>query len=173
LKENIEVYNIVCDSLGLEPKPNNGTLRLPLKPIGLHTPDTSTEEPSDPPPPNTIASPVPSPASSDDEADGIIKISPIEASSAADPDVKPPVMVGVDPADAPNVGVDPADEVAGGDEVNVDRPVVGDDSVVSEEEKGFWEWVQEELDGIKGWLSDTVNGVKEAATGKTGEPSER
>ena len=39
--ENTEVYNIVCDSLGLEPKSNNGTLRLPLKPIGLHS-DNST-----------------------------------------------------------------------------------------------------------------------------------
>jgi len=27
----------VCDSLDLEPVPNNGTLRLPLKPIGLHS----------------------------------------------------------------------------------------------------------------------------------------
>lgn len=35
--ENIEVYNIVCDSLGIEPKPNNGTLRLPLKTIGVHS----------------------------------------------------------------------------------------------------------------------------------------
>jgi hypothetical protein len=34
---NIDVYNIVCDSLGIEPVPNNGTLRLPLKPIGLHS----------------------------------------------------------------------------------------------------------------------------------------
>lgn len=34
--ENTEVYNIICDSLGIEPKPNNGTLRLPLRPIGLH-----------------------------------------------------------------------------------------------------------------------------------------
>ena len=169
MKENIEVYNIVCDSLGLAPKPNNGTLRLPLKPTGLHTPDTSIEEPSDPPPPNTAASPVPSPASSEDEADGIINISPIEASSAADPDVKPPVMVGVDLADAPDVGVDPADGAAGGDEVNVDRPVVGDDTVISEEEKGFWEWIQEELDGIKGWLSHATHGAKDGDTGNTGE----
>lgn len=49
LPENTEVYNIVCDSLGIEPKPNNGTLRLPLKPIGLHsekpisTPDLPAE----------------------------------------------------------------------------------------------------------------------------------
>ena len=35
--ENIEVYNIVCDSLGVTPLPNNGTLRLPLQPVGLHS----------------------------------------------------------------------------------------------------------------------------------------
>lgn len=27
----------MCDSLGIQAKPNNGTLRLPLKPIGLHS----------------------------------------------------------------------------------------------------------------------------------------
>lgn len=36
-EENTEVYNIICDSIGIEPKPNNGTLRLPLKPVGLHS----------------------------------------------------------------------------------------------------------------------------------------
>ena len=35
--QNTEVYNILCDSLGIEPKANNGTLRLPLKPEGLHS----------------------------------------------------------------------------------------------------------------------------------------
>ncbi|TID17086.1 Phosphodiest-domain-containing protein [Venturia nashicola] len=49
--QNTEVYNIVCDSLGLEPKANNGTLRLPLKPVGLHTDDGAPEidTPFDPP----------------------------------------------------------------------------------------------------------------------------
>ncbi|KAL9026160.1 MAG: hypothetical protein Q9196_005135 [Gyalolechia fulgens] len=42
--QNIEVYNIVCDSLGIEPKPNNGTLRLPLKPIGVHSDQLSTAD---------------------------------------------------------------------------------------------------------------------------------
>ena len=37
LLENTELYNIVCDSIGVTPKPNNGTLRLPLKPVGLHS----------------------------------------------------------------------------------------------------------------------------------------
>ena len=47
--ENTEVYNIVCDSLGIEPRPNNGTLRLPLNPIGLHSdpPTTSEDEQED------------------------------------------------------------------------------------------------------------------------------
>ncbi|KAL9103523.1 MAG: hypothetical protein Q9163_001441 [Psora crenata] len=40
--QNTEVYNILCDSLGIEPKPNNGTLRLPLRPVGLHS-DGSNE----------------------------------------------------------------------------------------------------------------------------------
>jgi hypothetical protein len=150
-KENIEVYNIVCDSLGIDPKPNNGTLRLPLKTIGLHSPETAPVEPIDPqfPEPESAASPVQSstqsspPVTSASELsspDPVNEISPIEASSAADPNVVPPTMVGVDtPEDA-----------------NVDRPVVGDDSVVSEEEKNFWSWFTDEINKAKGWFSDIV-----------------
>lgn len=48
--ENIEVYNILCDSVGITPAPNNGTLRLPLKPVGLHSeePGAGIESPEDP-----------------------------------------------------------------------------------------------------------------------------
>lgn len=38
--QNTEVYNIVCDSLGLEPKHNNGTIRLPFTVSGLHDAET-------------------------------------------------------------------------------------------------------------------------------------
>ena len=43
------MYNIVCDSLGIEPKSNNGTLRLPLKPIGTHSnqPPAADDVPED------------------------------------------------------------------------------------------------------------------------------
>lgn len=34
--QNTEIYNIVADSLGVVPIENNGTLRLPLKTVGLH-----------------------------------------------------------------------------------------------------------------------------------------
>ncbi|KAK3395545.1 Phosphodiest-domain-containing protein [Sordaria brevicollis] len=48
--QNIEVYNILCDSVGITPAPNNGTLRLPLKPVGLHSeePGAGIETPEDP-----------------------------------------------------------------------------------------------------------------------------
>ncbi|ODM21398.1 hypothetical protein SI65_02241 [Aspergillus cristatus] len=49
--QNVNVYNILCDSLGIEPLPNNGTLRLPLQPIGLHSDEDVPvlEHPLDPP----------------------------------------------------------------------------------------------------------------------------
>lgn len=46
--QNTEVYNIVCDSVGIAPRPNNGTLRLPLKPVGTHKVAPPGEIPSDP-----------------------------------------------------------------------------------------------------------------------------
>ena len=47
--QNIEVYNIVCDSLGITPKPNNGTLHLPLKTVGIHDAAPPVEVSEDPP----------------------------------------------------------------------------------------------------------------------------
>ncbi|KAL4892575.1 alkaline-phosphatase-like protein [Aspergillus ambiguus] len=49
--QNTNVYNIICDSLGITPHPNNGTLRLPLRPVGLHSDEDapSVEAPADPP----------------------------------------------------------------------------------------------------------------------------
>lgn len=155
--ENTEVYNILCDSLGLEPKPNNGTLRLPLQPIGLHTPETMPEEPTDPvpvsvpTPPSPPSSPIPpSPPSPPSPVsvgvDEVISISPIEASSAADPNEVPPHMVGVSPTD----------------DTPVDRPVVPDESGMTEDEKDFWEWFKDELNKAKGWLAGLAGGSKES-----------
>lgn len=49
--QNVEVYNIICDSLDITPRPNNGTVRLPLAPIGLHSDDDAPQDevPADPP----------------------------------------------------------------------------------------------------------------------------
>lgn len=48
--QNIHLYNIICDSLGLTPAPNNGTLRLPLNPTGHHNDTPTLETPDDPVP---------------------------------------------------------------------------------------------------------------------------
>ncbi|KAK8148367.1 hypothetical protein G3M48_010344 [Beauveria asiatica] len=42
--QNIELYNLLCDSVGITPQPNNGTLRLPLKPDGTHTDEVAEEQ---------------------------------------------------------------------------------------------------------------------------------
>ncbi|CAI6332165.1 unnamed protein product [Periconia digitata] len=63
--QNIHLYNIICDSISISPAPNNGTLRLPLRPVGLHSDlDVAADEtPSDPPQSSKPqASPVPNPA---------------------------------------------------------------------------------------------------------------
>jgi len=52
---NMEVYNIICDSLGIDPSPNSGQIRLPFKPVGLHSDDEAPqlETPDDLPPTGT------------------------------------------------------------------------------------------------------------------------
>ncbi|KAH8662247.1 alkaline-phosphatase-like protein [Xylariales sp. PMI_506] len=91
--QNIEVYNILCDSVGIKPIPNNGTLRLPLSTIGLHDSETTIEELKDP---ETI------PSSPELDPTGVLSISPIEASSAADENLVPPQAIGVDPVNTIN-----------------------------------------------------------------------
>ncbi|EED13289.1 Type I phosphodiesterase / nucleotide pyrophosphatase family protein [Talaromyces stipitatus ATCC 10500] len=49
--ENVNVYNLICDSIGIEPVANNGTLHLPFTPVGLHSDDDAPtlDTPADPP----------------------------------------------------------------------------------------------------------------------------
>jgi predicted AlkP superfamily pyrophosphatase or phosphodiesterase len=54
MAENIELYNIICDSLNLAPAPNNGTLRLPLTPSGHHNDSSAPGETPDDPPTHSL-----------------------------------------------------------------------------------------------------------------------
>ncbi|KAI1360348.1 alkaline-phosphatase-like protein [Xylaria arbuscula] len=69
--QNINVYNILCDSIGMKPMPNNGTIRLPFKVVGLHHEDTAIEQPEDPVPTST----------NDDAATGMMSILPVTTTS--------------------------------------------------------------------------------------------
>ncbi|RAO67452.1 uncharacterized protein BHQ10_003464 [Talaromyces amestolkiae] len=61
--ENVNVYNLICDSIGIKPLPNNGTLHLPFTTIGLHSDDDAPglDTPADPPQTAATMSPSPSP----------------------------------------------------------------------------------------------------------------
>ncbi|KAH8692054.1 nucleotide pyrophosphatase family protein [Talaromyces proteolyticus] len=55
--QNTEVYNLICESIGLTPLPNNGTLHLPLETIGLHSDEDAPELESPEDPPQTTTGP--------------------------------------------------------------------------------------------------------------------
>ena len=60
---NTAVYGIICQSLGIEAQPNNGTIKLPFETIGLHDPEEQHEVLDDPPPIKTTGfDNVPSPS---------------------------------------------------------------------------------------------------------------
>lgn len=135
LIENINVYNILCDSIGLEPRSNNGTLRLPLKTIGLHDaePETALHDVPDPAPEDaaggqqqgelkatdTVGAP------NGDQATAAMSILPVPTSvgDGQHESGQPENPVGVDPIDAeqgsrPEVGtvVPDPDPAAVGDD---------------------------------------------------------
>lgn len=113
------------------PNPNNGTLRLPLKPIGVHSVDTSPAVPDDPVPSDTI-----------------ISIDPIESSSAADETLKAPTMVSVDNPDTPPVRPAVTDESTNKDQSPSDKA------------GKFWDYINGKLSEWKTWAAGIV-GVKE------------
>jgi len=149
--QNIEVYNLVCDSVGIVPKPNNGTLRLPLKPIGLH----------DSMPPNEIPEDMledPSSTGGNDEPSSTIHTGSAQASSevaetaSSLTQASRPTIVATD-APVPT------------------RPVIHDDVSQEDEDKNgkdtnlWWDWVKGKLDGAKDWASGLYDTVSDKISG--------
>jgi hypothetical protein len=119
----------------MKPMPNNGTLRLPLKPVGLHDSQTTLEAPADP---------EPTPAAVE-SVTGVMSISPIETSSAADANEGPPAAVGVDPPDEPN-----EPEENDGEDGDDKFDSIGD----------FWDWFTGKLDHLWGKLTGSKEDSK-------------
>lgn len=129
--ENVNVYNILCDSLGIEPLPNNGTLRLPLQRVGLHSDEDVPvlEHPQDPPSPIAETSSAGRPSTS-----------PITTSLP-----KPTSEGTEDTADYP------PEEVPQG-ETDTEP---GDQSV----EGNVWDSIWGTVNGIKDWAVDLIGGL--------------
>jgi predicted AlkP superfamily pyrophosphatase or phosphodiesterase len=129
--QNTEVYNIVCDSLEIIPHPNNGTLHLPLTPIGVHPGIPDTPVFPDFPPTTVGQSSVPT-----------SHFATISTSI-------PPVSVGVDIPDPIPIrpvisnGNGPPDDKKGGN-----RP------------KTWWQYLVDKLEEGKAWASKLFNELK-------------
>ena len=154
--QNTEVYNIMCDSLGIVPHPNNGTLRLPLQTDGLHSEDDNpapeivgdlddeekhedeSDEPSHIPPPSDESPPadtIPPPAESNI---GNEFTSPIEAPGTSEDQLEPP-------------SEEEADE--------------------NRTSSSWWDFVHQQLEKAKQWAKEFAESIKGNKKGK-GDPPE-
>lgn len=152
LAENIEVYNILCDSLGLTPSPNNGTLRLPLKPVGLHDSVPAVDTPPDPVTSYTIThTSAPSSSTSvllsvSTDSTKSLGVDPVATGAVSNP-------VGIDPPSEPN----PADEE--------DKNLV--DSI-SGTAGDILEWAKDKFGKAWSWTTDKAAEAWEKIHGEDG-----
>lgn len=144
----------MCDSLHIEPKQNNGTLRLPLKPIGLHKPEGGVEEPADPVSSYTLpaAPSTPSPAGTSPPV-GVDTVE-VKPTSSHPITVDP---VGLKPTATRPITVNPAPsqptDQAAGDGGSDDTGAEGNDE---KPKKGLWGWFTDKIEEI--W--DKITGSK-------------
>lgn len=141
---------MLCDSIGLEPSPNNGTLRLPLKPVGLHDEVPAIEVPSDPVTSYTIT-PTPTPTLTPSPSVPAVGVDPVVTG-----DVSTPVTVDI-----------PQDIGEGGDtDANAPPNSTGDAA------KDFWDWAKDEFGKAWSWTSGKAGEVWDKIKGGDGTEKE-
>ena len=124
--------------------PNNGTLRLPLDPIGVHkSPDTGLETPPDPV--DATSSPAPaSSVTSITESTKPILVNPISTTTpAATTSTSSSKSVAVDLP-----GPSPTEEPGNGDEDEDDGDVV----------HNFWDWLTGKIDQLWDKITSSEKG---------------
>jgi predicted AlkP superfamily pyrophosphatase or phosphodiesterase len=158
-KENIELYNILCDSLHITPASNNGTLRLPLKPVGLHndTEAAGNETPDDPPVSSSSLSSLSSSSpSSSSSSSSILAAMPSDLGSLSSIAAE---ASGLDDeqdweSESVTTSMAPSETSAAA------KPDGG-----KEGEESWWEWLTHKADEVEDW----VEGFVEEHTGKDGK----
>ena len=124
---------MLCGSLGITPAPNNGTLHLPLKPLGIHALGDFDEPVNDP-----ALSDAETATKGAGQSIGVDPVSVIRTTAASDES----------PTSAPSSKPTEAEETEKDD----------DDSSALEDAKStmmsFWDWLKEKTGGL--W--DTVTG---------------
>jgi hypothetical protein len=161
--QNIEVYNIVCDSLGVVPHPNNGTLRLPLKPQGLHS---DTQEPDA----EIVTDPVDEHSSEDEKVD-----QPSQPNSSEVP--RPSEEVSNDTASpAPAESLSPSsDNGSATDDIPEESPEAPDDNANDDDENRtnshWWDFLHEQIEKAKEWAKELVESIKGNKPGGDNPPT--
>lgn len=142
--QNTELYNIICDSLRIEPSPNNGTLRLPFKPVGLHS---DLDAPED-------ESPVDLPVSSFISFEET-KLSPTLEKSGS---IVPHFLTFVEnPTVPPNAK---STETSEGD------PSEQGETKTISSTKGFWDWINSKFDAAKERIIEIFSAPKNSSASK-------
>ena len=155
----------------MQPEPNNGTLRLPLRPVGLHdSEDAVLEEPEDPVTSYSLTTetPMSTPAP---ETTPVLQVDPLTSSDASGTPTSSPTAnaVGVDPADAQETDTasdTTEEETEEHDDAN-DNANSDEKSVVDKLTSGFqdfWDWLKHKAD-------DLFNGKKKGESEKSDSKS--
>lgn len=137
--QNTEVYNVVCDSLGIEPKASNGTLRLPFKTKGTHDFDAAGD----------VLDDLPGNGEEGDEVDKTVPVLPPVVPNLASPG--PPHLP---PFISESSSWSPETSETPWPTPQPERPVVHDglDEEDEEGDRNMWvDWVKGKLAAIKGW----------------------
>jgi predicted AlkP superfamily pyrophosphatase or phosphodiesterase len=163
--QNVEVYNIMCDSLGIVPHPSNGTLRLPLKTQGLHSEN-------DNPGSEIVADPVEDEKPKEEDTSA-----PDDDSDTPDTSPTDPSQGGDDSAadTPPEDGGDPSETPPQGEDASADPPAEEDDAPADEGDGehrtsgSWWSFVHEQLEKAKEWAKEFVESIKGNKEGE-GDP---
>ncbi|KAK3935681.1 alkaline-phosphatase-like protein [Diplogelasinospora grovesii] len=150
--QNTEVYNILCDSVGMTPKPNNGTLRLPLAPVGLHDDEKAPglQVPADPVETATLAEPTVVSSAKPTLANPAVTTGTSITQATPTDSTQPTIGVELPAEPEPTQPVDQPSGSAGGEEQDKNKDLL--DKV-----SDFWDWVAGKVDAWWGKVSGSAS----------------
>lgn len=155
---------MLCDSVGITPVPNNGTLRLPLKPVGLHNDSASNglETPADPAEPHTLStststSPVPRPTKP-------VLVNPVPTSNVVS--IAPTSTVAIDQPTPHQPSQPPSSDDSDSDSDSDENDIT---DKVESSVKDFWDWFTGKVGHW--WGKVTGHGKGDGDSGNEGSSS--
>jgi len=151
--QNVEVYNLVCDSVGVHPLPNNGTLRLPLRVLA-----SLADEQHD-----------------GDEGDGLHEQHEDVASTALSPQ-RTAVATHTDAAAGGGDGDSDANTPSSDRPADIpERPTIADgeaEAAAAGAPSDFWRWVEENYEEFSDWIGSVAHiggGGEDGEAGRRGK----